>query len=126
MNKVTPTTPEGQGESARHFAQNLVARFRLAIEDIHEYRGEPKGDEYMTMLDRRDQLGEDLVQALTVPSPREVDEDFPTVRDQFAMAALQGLTSIKGEGHFKQATQANFSKIAFEYADAMMAARKGA
>lgn len=47
-------------------------------------------------------------------------EKLPTLRDQFAMAALQGLISCEPPRH----SHKEFAEWAYEYADAMLAARK--
>lgn len=47
-------------------------------------------------------------------------EKLPTLRDQFAMAALQGLIACETtHGNHEE-----FAEWAYEYADAMIAARK--
>lgn len=45
---------------------------------------------------------------------------LPTLRDQLAMAALTGLLAYSDA----DATPETFSQLAYEYADAMMEARK--
>lgn len=59
----------------------------------------------------------DLIQALTTPPPAEV-EDFPTVRDQFAMASLAAMD-------YEAWPMERLAFDAYRIADAMMAARKG-
>lgn len=51
----------------------------------------------------------------------KLKENQPTLRDQFATAALQGLLSCEStKGNHEQ-----FAKQAYAYADAMLEARKG-
>jgi len=47
-----------------------------------------------------------------------------TLRDQFAMAALPGLIGRIGRPNTSMKTPSDVSKVAYELADAMLAARK--
>jgi phosphoenolpyruvate carboxylase len=55
----------------------------------------------------------------TVGEIRNVVEDLPTLRDQFAMAALAGIASRT------IGTDQALARAAYELADAMMEAREG-
>lgn len=55
------------------------------------------------------------------PEPRRIVEQTKTLRDEFAMAALAGMLNSKALAHLRHAEQA---KTAYQYADAMLAARK--
>ena len=56
---------------------------------------------------------------MTTPKP----DQTPTLRDHFAMAALQGCISFRGV-FLSETDQNNYAVIAYRYADAMMKARE--
>jgi hypothetical protein len=70
-------------------------------------------NDYETLLDKQRQFIESALM------PRMVVGDQPTVRDQFAMAALPALLSSRDCWTAEQAAD-----LAYKIADAMMEARK--
>lgn len=116
--------------SAPDFADTLIGKLIGTYEDMGHHANTP---EYTGARRAYDKAWQDLRQALTVPAPEHA-EDFPSVRDQFAMAALTGLLAglayahkkIGGRIKFQMAPgQADTARQSYGYADAMMAARKG-
>lgn len=99
----------------KDFAEKLVENHRLAAMDCAR------------QLDLRDkrtaaenlaQAEDDLLQALRVP--KQVEEDYPTVKDLAAIAALKGFCTNRGpvESHY-----GNNAFAAFEQAAEFMAER---
>jgi hypothetical protein len=106
--------------SDKDFAEALVDAFERSVALWHCRDDIDSPEALRTMK----QAKADLLQALRVPAP-EHQEDFPSVRDQFAMAALPAVRIAYAEVHgiFLDADAA--AKYAKADADAMMEARKG-
>lgn len=114
----------------KSFAEKLVEAYGEAVVTWHSQENIESRDALAVLKKSR----ADLIQALTVPAP-VVEEDFPTVRDEFAKAALTGFMSqednrtVSGTPKEIEAKQAGLiasdAAMCYRYADAMMAARKG-
>lgn len=110
------------------FTETLVDAFGRACAEC-EQGLYPTNEE----IDKRTKARDDLIQALTVP---QVDEDFASVRDQFAMAApvsiefvAKHLSETGSVWNLANDAQRSMmfdvmARYRFDYADAMMAARK--
>lgn len=96
----------------KSYADNLIKAFEDAVLDYDNADGATSAP----ALKHLDRAREDLRQALLVP--KQVEEDFPTMRDQFAMAALPAL--VAADPCSKEAAV----RDAYEYADTMIAFRK--
>jgi hydroxymethylglutaryl-CoA reductase len=66
-----------------------------------------------------------LLQALTVPAP-EPAQDFPSIRDLFAMAVLTGELAAQSPeiGQYSERHHETLAKNSYKIADAMMKARQ--
>ena len=105
----------------KSFAENLVATFEQAVEAYINSDPIDNGRVRTRMV----KAGQDIVQALTVPSPREMDEDFPDALDLAANAALTGIIATEVEhplSHGEAADQA--VKYALALRNRLAAARK--
>jgi hypothetical protein len=117
--KITPEGQEGQGKAERSYADTLILEFEEAVCDLEH----GVGDAYrLTARKRLEKAREDLRQAMTVPAPKDPDDEF--LRDQFAMAAMQGDVSTCERGLDSYNEFDTAAKCAYKMADAMLAARK--
>ena len=94
---------------------------RYAITEFHEdYSKEEEEREKKGLEEARAAL----YQALTVPQPSEVSEDFLSVRDEFAKAAMQGeFSSLADPQVTGIGDPAKLADRAYAIADAMMVER---
>lgn len=96
----------------KDFAQKLVDELERAA---YNYGVTQDGVHLQLATD----IKNELVRAIAgAPALAEASEDFPTVRDHFAMSALQGLM---GTPQFANGEVS--AKFVYDYADAMMAER---
>lgn len=105
----------------KDFAEKLVNKHNLAVQAW--YRAMSHGHPEEGFKAEVDAAERDLLQALRVPSPHS--EDFPTVHDQFMMAAVQGQIAYQGlEGCGADEGCKDVAVWAKELADACMELRK--
>lgn len=124
-NKIPPGQPNGQAElDPRAFALSaLLLNYRRRLLEV-EAAAFNFGDTADFMVE---QFLKEYGDLFVVYPAREVDphaEEFADLRDQFAIAALQGF--LAGTSTIKQTLgEAYVAENAYSYADAMLAARKG-
>lgn len=103
------------------FALRLITELEEASANLESCRG--FGPHVAAAHDRLEKARNDLLQALTVPV---VEEDFPTVLDMAANAALSGLLTANVDVNTDNMPDINpddAARKAYNYASAMMAER---